>query len=116
MSYGGPDDLGMPADPWAAEAAGAEPGDADPGAVTDEPDAAPDLEEPGAETAADLLAIADIERDLQGVDTAIRRLDDGTFGTCVSCQRPIDPAVLAANPIESHCGECDPAQGRLAGL
>jgi RNA polymerase-binding transcription factor DksA len=65
------------------------------------------------EVAGDLATIAEVERDLQAVDAAMRRLDDGTYGTCASCGRTIDPATLAADPLRSRCPGCDSGQGRL---
>jgi DnaK suppressor protein len=40
------------------------------------------------------------------VDAALARLDDGTFGTCLRCGRPIAPGRLEALPWASHCIEC----------
>ena len=68
---------------------------------------------PSPQVAGDLATIAEVERDLQAVDGALRRLDDGTYGTCVSCGRPIPPATLEAEPLRSRCAGCDSGQGRL---
>ncbi|MEA3021038.1 MAG: Prokaryotic dksA/traR C4-type zinc finger [Actinomycetota bacterium] len=43
------------------------------------------------------------ERDVEGVEDAIGRLDDGTYGTCVVCGAPIAEAVLAAAPSTRTC-------------
>jgi DnaK suppressor protein len=43
---------------------------------------------------------------LELVDAALARLDDGTFGTCVRCGKPIAPARLEALPWAAHCIEC----------
>lgn len=43
---------------------------------------------------------------LEAVDAAIARLDDGTYGTCVRCGRPIAPDRLDALPWAAHCIEC----------
>jgi RNA polymerase-binding transcription factor DksA len=37
---------------------------------------------------------------------ALARLDDGTFGTCQACQRPIAAARLEAIPYTRFCVEC----------
>lgn len=120
MSYGGPDDFDLPADPWAhQDPAAAEPAPEEEPAVDADVVSAyeeTDPPEPDPAVVADLHAVAAVERDLQGVDAALRRLDDGSYGTCVSCGRPIEAATLSADPIEDHCAHCDPAQGRLAGL
>jgi DnaK suppressor protein len=40
------------------------------------------------------------------VDAALARLEDGSFGTCVRCGKPIAPARLEALPWAAHCIEC----------
>ncbi len=56
------------------------------------------------------LALRDrAEQQLALVDAALARLDDGTFGTCLNCGRPIAPARLAALPWAAHCIECQAA-------
>ena len=43
------------------------------------------------------------------VDAAIARLDDGTYGTCVRCGKPIPEGRLEALPWAAHCIECQTA-------
>jgi RNA polymerase-binding transcription factor DksA len=43
---------------------------------------------------------------LTAVDRALERLDDGTYGTCDRCGRPIDPARLEARPTAETCVAC----------
>jgi DnaK suppressor protein len=43
---------------------------------------------------------------LELVDAALARLDDGTFGTCLRCGKPIAPARLEALPWAAHCIDC----------
>ena len=53
------------------------------------------------------LALRDrASQQLELVDTALARLDAGTFGTCLRCGRPIAPARLEALPWAAHCIEC----------
>jgi DnaK suppressor protein len=54
------------------------------------------------------------ETQLALVDAALARLDDGTFGTCLNCGRPIAPGRLEALPWAAHCIDCQAAidQGR----
>jgi hypothetical protein len=63
--------------------------DAEPAAVAVEPEPEP---EP-------MLDLARIERDLAGVEAALRRLDDGTYWTDEITGEPIDELVLAADPV-----------------
>jgi DnaK suppressor protein len=37
------------------------------------------------------------------IDAALKRIDDGTYGTCQICGRRIDPARLEARPWASLC-------------
>jgi RNA polymerase-binding protein DksA len=53
------------------------------------------------------LALRDrSSQQLELVDAALARLDDGTFGTCVRCGKPIAPARLEALPWAAHCIDC----------
>jgi DnaK suppressor protein len=72
-----------------------------------------DATAPTPEVAGDLAAIATIERDLQAVDSALRRLDEGAYGTCSSCGRSIEAGLLGQDPLRSRCAGCDSGQGRL---
>ncbi len=47
--------------------------------------------------------LAEVDLALAGVDAALRRLDDGTYGTCTRCGAPIADAVLADDPLETTC-------------
>jgi hypothetical protein len=44
-----------------------------------------------------------IEVDLSGVEAALRRLDEGTYGTCEACEAGVAPAVMAADPLTTRC-------------
>lgn len=43
------------------------------------------------------------ERDVDDVETALERLDDGTYGTCEVCGAPIAEDLLAASPATRTC-------------
>lgn len=43
---------------------------------------------------------------LAAVDGALARLDDGTYGTCARCGRPIAGERLEALPWAAHCIDC----------
>ncbi|MCW2841828.1 MAG: DNA-binding protein [Aeromicrobium sp.] len=43
---------------------------------------------------------------LDQIDAAVRRVEDGTYGTCASCGRPIAPARLDARPVAGTCIAC----------
>jgi RNA polymerase-binding protein DksA len=47
------------------------------------------------------------EQDLHGkVHEALARIEDGTFGICERCGRPIPQARLDAIPYATYCKEC----------
>jgi RNA polymerase-binding protein DksA len=43
---------------------------------------------------------------LEVVDGALARLDDGSYGTCIRCGRPIARERLEALPWAAHCIDC----------
>lgn len=46
-----------------------------------------------------------VESELAGVERALTRLDDGTFGTCEVCQARLDEEQLAADPVAVRCAD-----------
>ena len=61
------------------------------------------------------LALRDRARQqLELVAAALDRLDDGTFGICQRCGRPIAPERLEALPWAAHCIDCQREIGRGA--
>jgi RNA polymerase-binding transcription factor DksA len=51
----------------------------------------------------DLSILEQIEAELADVEHALRRLDDGTYGTCEACGKPIDDARLEVLPAARFC-------------
>jgi DnaK suppressor protein len=45
-------------------------------------------------------------RELAAIDEAIERLDQGVYGNCQSCQKPIPLTRLRAVPYAKECIEC----------
>jgi DnaK suppressor protein len=43
---------------------------------------------------------------LQQVLAALQSIDDGTYGTCIRCGKPIDPHRLDADPAAMTCMDC----------
>ena len=58
------------------------------------------------------LAISNLDREsnlLRNVRAALRRIEDGSFGTCVHCDEEISPKRLAAVPWTPYCIQCQEA-------
>ena len=53
----------------------------------------------------DLSILEQVEAELADVEFAIRRLDEGTYGTCEVCGRPIPEERLEALPAARLCLE-----------
>ena len=49
-----------------------------------------------------------------GVEHALHKFEEGTYGFCDSCGQPIDPARLEAIPEASLCIKCKAQQGKNA--
>ncbi|MFP5257348.1 MAG: TraR/DksA family transcriptional regulator [Acidimicrobiia bacterium] len=48
---------------------------------------------------------AQLRAELDEVETALRKLDEGTYGVCETCHQPIAPARLEAKPAARFCIE-----------
>jgi len=70
----------------------------------------------------DLSILEAIESELADVEHALRRLDEGTYGTCEACGRPIDDDRLEALPATRLCrddqerAEVEPGSVGTAGV
>jgi DnaK suppressor protein len=63
----------------------------------------------GAATAerTEVLGIVESLKDqLDAVDAALRKVDDGTYGICSSCGKPISEARLEGKPESIYCIDC----------
>ena len=58
------------------------------------------------EQAAVLAIRQNAERLLYQVERALQRMDNGTFGTCRSCEQPIGEERLQAIPYTRYCFSC----------
>jgi DnaK suppressor protein len=61
------------------------------------------------------LAIRNVDREstlLRQVKAALRRIHNGTFGTCVDCEETISPKRLIAVPWATRCIKCQEATDR----
>ncbi len=53
----------------------------------------------------DLSILERVEAELHDVEHALRRLDDGTYGLCEACGKPISDDRLEAQPAARFCLE-----------
>ncbi|NJP52055.1 molecular chaperone DnaK [Streptomyces sp. SBST2-5] len=47
-----------------------------------------------------------IQSALQEIEQALARLDDGTYGICEGCGKPVPPERLEILPYTRHCVTC----------
>ena len=62
------------------------------------------------------LAIRNLDREsnlLRNVRSALRRIEEGTFGICAHCEEDISPKRLAAVPWAPYCIQCQEQADRL---
>jgi len=55
---------------------------------------------------------AQLQETLSDVLAALKKLDDGTYGVCERCHKPISPARLEAKPASAYCIDCASALRR----
>jgi len=61
------------------------------------------------------LAVCNLDREftqLRDARAALRRIEDGSFGTCQECEGDIHPKRLAAVPWATFCIRCQEAADR----
>lgn len=63
----------------------------------------PQVHPPGAADHSDRLDR--VEGDLEAVEAAMRRLDEGAYGSCSVCGRDIAEDQLARDPLATACAE-----------
>lgn len=76
---------------------------------------APDLGDRALETVSrDLLYhLSTSEREiLRRIDAALQRIQAGTYGTCVHCEKSVQNGRLEAVPWARHCIDCQELQDR----
>jgi DnaK suppressor protein len=47
-----------------------------------------------------------LEDTLEDIDSTLKRIDNGTYGVCKYCHKPINTKRLMARPTASSCVEC----------
>jgi DnaK suppressor protein len=68
-----------------------------------------DLEDQASKQERTTLLDAEVQRDrkeLADVVSALARMNDGTYGTCVDCSKPIELQRLTAIPAAARCMVC----------
>ena len=74
-----------------------------------------DRKEEASDQVRETIDSAGIERDLaelRDIERARQRIADGSYGRCVDCDEPIEPARLLAQPTALRCTECQSAAER----
>lgn len=47
-----------------------------------------------------------LEKDLHGVERALKRIEDGEYGKCLHCDKDIETERLKVRPESNSCVEC----------
>jgi RNA polymerase-binding transcription factor DksA len=47
-----------------------------------------------------------VQREIDNINTALERIEAGTYGTCANCGKPINPARLEARPSSIYDIDC----------
>ena len=55
---------------------------------------------------------AQLQDSLSNVVAALKKLDEGTYGVCERCHKPISAARLEAKPASAYCIDCASALRR----
>lgn len=55
-----------------------------------------------------------IRQELVGIEHALKKFEEGTYGLCDNCGQPIDPERLEALPQASLCLNCKTQQAKNA--
>ncbi len=47
-----------------------------------------------------------LKQQVDEIDSALHKLDEGTYGVCENCGKEISPARLEARPASTYCVDC----------
>jgi DnaK suppressor protein len=70
---------------------------------TDKDDNATEIEQYSDNFSVEII----LEKKLQNIIEALRKIEAGMFGICEKCQKEIDIARLKASPSAKNCLKCD---------
>jgi DnaK suppressor protein len=59
-----------------------------------------------------LNRLENLEKWLEQIVCALKRVQEGSFGICTLCGKPINPERLKAMPTAEHCINCQKKQER----
>ena len=77
----------------------------------EEPNDYGDLAEQSHEEWLFLNRNAATSQQLHAIEEALKRLDDGTYGICAECEKPISMKRLQAVPWAKYCVHCEEQHG-----
>lgn len=80
-----------------------EPGDDSAGELSHVDQHLADVASETFEREKDFSILEVVEAELEAVERALRRLDDGTYGSCEACHQPIADERLEAEPATRFC-------------
>lgn len=83
------------------------------------PQRAQETDDDGAAETARLADLAHLSRHadlLHGIDAALARIADGSYGICIDCEEPITVQRLRAYPAALRCAACQERFERRPGV
>lgn len=64
----------------------------------------------------DVAILGHMYPELRDVEQALKRIAEGTYGTCIDCGQAIDPQRLEVQPSASSCVSCKTAFEKRRGI
>ena len=77
----------------------------------EEPNDSGDMAEQSHEECLFLNRNAATAQQLRQIKEALQRLNEGTYGVCAECEKPISPKRLQAVPWAKYCVQCQEQRG-----
>lgn len=69
-----------------------------------------DSEDENSEETSDQIedesTLSTLEEEMEQIDRAVNKIEEGTYGKCSNCGKPIEEKRLEFNPSATYCSQC----------
>ena len=69
-----------------------------------------DSEDENSEETSDQIedesTLSTLEEEMEQIDRAVNKIEEGTYGKCSNCDKPIEEKRLEFNPSATYCSQC----------